>query len=139
MKTPTATINRHVTSAFWTPKRDKRLQTLQAAGLSAAEIAARLGTTPFAIYRRFYHLRGQVFPSDQVMKETLRVKAAARREEKQRREKAALAAMRAAIARGVPRDIAIAEARNAGASPSGIADALYVSRQLVYRMILLHY
>jgi hypothetical protein len=132
-----ASINRHVSSPFWTPERDRRLKHLSASGLSIGKIAARLGATQNAVIRRLYHLRG--LPAPDPMHERLRLAAAARREAKERRTEAALAAMRAAIARGVPRDIAIAQARKAGASSRAIGDVVGLTFRAVHRIYLLHY
>ena len=132
-----ASINRHVSSPFWTAERDRRLKHLSAAGVSIGKIAARLGATQNAVIRRLYHLRGLPLPDP--MHERLRLAAAARREAKERRTEAALAAMRAAIARGVPRDIAIAQARKAGASSRAIGDVVGLTFRAVHRIYLLHY
>ena len=132
-----AVVNRHVSSPFWTPHRDKRLKELSADGLSIGKIATRLGATQSAVIRRLYHLRG--LPQPDPMQERLRLAAAARREAKERRTQAALTAMRAAIARGVPRDIAIAQARKAGASARAIGDMVGLTFRAVHRIYLLHY
>jgi hypothetical protein len=49
---------------YWTPERDEELRRHEAAGLSAAKIAALLGTTRGAILGRSNRLRGKVFKSD---------------------------------------------------------------------------
>ena len=49
---------------FWTPERDEELKRHEAAGLSAAKIAAQLGTTRGAVLGRSNRLRGKVFKSD---------------------------------------------------------------------------
>jgi hypothetical protein len=48
---------------FWTAEKDKQLQELEAAGLSAAQIADRLGTTRNAVIGRSVRPRGLIFPS----------------------------------------------------------------------------
>jgi hypothetical protein len=130
-------INRHVSSAFWTAERDRRLKELDADGLSPGRIAARLGATPSAVIRRLYLLRGLPIPDPTL--ERLRMAATARRDEKERRTQVALDAMRAAIARGVPRDIAIAQARKAGASSRAIGKVVGLTFRSVHRIYLLHY
>ena len=52
------------TYGFWTPERDEELKRHEAAGLSAAKIAAQLGTTRGAVLGRSNRLRGKVFKSD---------------------------------------------------------------------------
>ena len=49
---------------YWTPERDEEMKRHEAAGLSAAKIAAQLGTTRGAILGRSNRLRGKVFKSD---------------------------------------------------------------------------
>jgi hypothetical protein len=51
-------INRPANSPFWTRERDRALQKHIAAGGSIEAIAAYFDTTPNAIQRRLYHLRG---------------------------------------------------------------------------------
>ena len=48
----------------WTAARDKRLETMQAAGKTAAEIAKVLGTSRNAVIGRSRRLRGIVYQSD---------------------------------------------------------------------------
>jgi hypothetical protein len=130
-------VNYPVSSPFWTPERDKRLKQLVAAGVSIGKTAARFGTTDNAVIRRLYFLRG--LPQPDPAAERLRLAAAARRERKERQTQTALAAMRAAIARGVPRDLAIAQARKAGASARAIGDVVGLTFRAVHRIYLLHY
>ena len=53
--------NPHTT---WTAARDKRLETMQSAGKTAAEIAKALGTSRNAVIGRSRRLRGIVYQSD---------------------------------------------------------------------------
>jgi hypothetical protein len=131
------TVNYPVSSPFWTAERDKRLKQQVAAGVSIGKIAARFGTTENAVIRRLHFLRG--LPQPDPAADRLRLAAAARREKKERRTQAAITAMRAAIARGVPRDIAIAQARKAGASARAIGDVVGLTFRAVHRIYLLHY
>src|SRR6266508_39669 len=48
----------------WTPSRDKRLLTQQAAGRTAAQIAKSLGVSRNAVIGRSRRLRGIVYKSD---------------------------------------------------------------------------
>ena len=120
-------INRRTTSPFWTPERDLLLEKLHRAGLSPHKIAAQFGVTRSAVMRRFYYLRGLVYgPLIQS------------RSPENRRELDAplLTAMRKEIRKGVPRNVAIARARKAGASLLGIREELGVTRQLVWRALV---
>ena len=130
-------INHPVYSPFWTKARDTRLKRLVAEGLSIGRIAARFRTTENAVTRRLYFLRG--LPQPIPAADRLRLAAAARRKQKERRTEAAIRAMHAAIARGVPRDIAIAKARKAGASARAIGDVVGLTFRAVHRIYLLHY
>jgi len=57
-------IGQRGSHGFWTPERDEELKRHEAAGLSAAKIAAQLGTTRGAVLGRSNRLRGKVFKSD---------------------------------------------------------------------------
>ena len=48
----------------WTPARDKKLETMQSAGKTAADIAKVLGTSRNAVIGRSRRLRGIVYQSD---------------------------------------------------------------------------
>jgi DNA-binding CsgD family transcriptional regulator len=133
-------ISRHggsqdMIESFWTPQRDKRLQRLQAAGLSAAQIAERIGATRNAVIGRSIRLRGIVFPSQIRKAKAQAAERTARRRDKKRRTQAGLAAMRQAIARRVPRDRAIVKAVEAGLTYQAIGNALGLSRQRVHQII----
>jgi len=130
-------IRRRLPANFWTSERDRELQSLRAASLPTIKIATRLGTTPYAVYRRLSHLRGVVWPSRERAKKELRAKSAKLRKEKARRTEAAIRGMRAAIARGVPRNEAIIHAKKQGARPQEIASELGLHRQSIYRITVL--
>jgi hypothetical protein len=130
-------IRRRLPANFWTSERDRKLQRLRAASLPTIKIAARLGTTPYAVYRRLSHLRGVVWPSRERAKREFRAKSAKLRKEKARRTEAAIRGMRAAIARGVPRNEAIIQAKKQGARPQAIANELGLNRQSIYRITVL--
>ena len=49
---------RVISGSFWTTERDARLTRLEAEGLSAAKIAAKLGTTRDAVFGRMHRLSG---------------------------------------------------------------------------------
>jgi hypothetical protein len=58
-RTPTiATKMRYFAGSFWTPDTDTRLQRLEAQGLSAAKIAAKLGVSRNSVIARSQRLRG---------------------------------------------------------------------------------
>ena len=56
---------RYFGGSFWTPVTDTRLQQLEAEGLSAAKIAAKLGVSRNSVIARSQRLRGlsRTFPS----------------------------------------------------------------------------
>jgi hypothetical protein len=120
---------------FWTKARDKRLQRLEAAGLSAAQIAERIGATRNAVIGRSVRLRGLVFQS-QVLKARKRKAArdARNREQKQRAD-AVLSKLRRAMAHGTSREDAIAKAVKSGITYQAIGDELGVSRQRVHQIV----
>jgi transposase-like protein len=122
-------INRHVRSPFWTPEQDALLQKLEAAGLPVDTIAKRLGATPTAVQRRSHHLRGLKHRSYTIRASDL--------ESRKQREKDAIAAMRAAIRRGIPRDTIIAQAVKAGLRRSIIAAEFGLNPRTVFRLALL--
>jgi IS30 family transposase len=129
-------INRQANSPFWTPQTDKLLQKLQTAGVPLEKIAAKLDVTPNSIQRRLYHLRGTASPYTSE-KSVLRARLSKLPKEKCARRDAVLAAMRSAIKDGVWRDRAICEVRALGVGPQAIADTLGVSRQTIYRILVL--
>src|SRR6202023_4096672 len=100
-------------AAFWTAEKDKQLRRLEAAGLSAAQIADRLGTTRSAVIGRSVRLRGLVFPSQLQRQRTERTLQAARHHRQKERTAASLASMRRVITRGTPRAVAIVSAARA--------------------------
>jgi biotin operon repressor len=123
-------INRHTTSPFWTPERDLLLKKLRRAALPADKIAAQLGVTRNSVVRRFYHLRGLTYSP------AIRISSAEDRRRRKELDAPLLAAMRKEIRKGVPRNVAIASARKAGASLKGIREELGASRVLVWRALV---
>jgi hypothetical protein len=126
---------RYLAGSFWTLKQDSRLHKLEAAGLSAAQIAERLGITRNAVLGRSHRLRGLVFRSEIRREQNLRALSAARRREMKRRSAAMLSAMREAIAQGTPRKFAIIEAVEAGVTYQAIGHELGISRQRVHQIV----
>jgi hypothetical protein len=126
---------RYLADSFWTPARDKGLQKLEAAGLSAAQIADQLGTTRNAVLGRSARLRGVVYQSIIRREKGLRAQSAARRREHKRRSDTLLSAMREAIAKRVPRTIAIANAVERGVTYQAIGKELGLSRQRVHQIV----
>src|SRR3984893_8854285 len=122
-------INRYVRSPFWTPKQDALLRKLQAARLSVDAIAKQLRLTPTAVQRRSHHLQGLKFRPYALRASDL--------ESRKQRENEAIAAMRAAIRQGVPRDTIIAQAVKAGLRRSIIADEFGLNPRTVFRLALL--
>ena len=93
---------RRIRASFWTSERIRRLQALEAAGLSAREIAEKLGTTRKAVIGRSQRLRGLTYTfASYINKERDRRAATqTRRRERERRSRAAIARMRAEISNG---------------------------------------
>jgi hypothetical protein len=118
-------------SAPWTREKDERLLRLQAKGLSARQIADRLGTTRNAVIGRSARLRGLVFPSE--LRRRKRVTARPRKANP--RADAALAAFRRAIAKGIDRDEAIVSAVAARATYRAVGDELGLSRQRIHQIV----
>jgi predicted transcriptional regulator len=133
---PDRIINRYVSSPFWTRERDALIRKQQTAGIPLQKVAAQLGVTPNSVIRRSYHLRGDVPPYQWSARE-LRKKSAKLRKEKERRQKKALVAMSSAIKSGVPRDAAIAQAAKKGAGIQALAKHVGVTRQTIYRILVL--
>ena len=124
-----------MTASFWTAEKNKQLQRLEAAGLSAAQIAERTGTTRNAVIGRSVRLRGLIFPSQIQRERSERALRAARLLRQKERTAASLASMRRAIARGTPRDVAIVLAVKAHVTYQAIADELGLSRQRVQQIV----
>jgi hypothetical protein len=124
-----------MTVTFWTAEKDKQLQRLEAAGLSAAQIADRIGTTRNAVIGRSVRLRGLIFPSQLRRQRSEQAARAARLRRERERTAVGLAAMRRAIARGAPRDAAIVLAVKARVVYQAIADELGLTRQRVQQIV----
>jgi hypothetical protein len=122
-------------ATFWTAEKYKRLQRLEAAGLSAAQIADRLGTTRNAVIGRSVRVRGLIFPSQIQRQRTERALHAARLHQQKERTATSLASMRRVIARGTPRDMAIVSAVKAHVTYRAIADELGLTRQRVQQIV----
>ena len=129
-------INRVTSSPFWTRERDRALRKHIAAGKSIEAIATHFDTTPNAIQRRLYHLRGvaQSFaPNTASLHETIGKLP----KEKKARNTAVLDAMQSAIKSGMWRDRVIYEAAQLGIGSQAIGNALGLSRVTVYRILVL--
>jgi hypothetical protein len=117
----------------WTPSRDKRLLTQQAAGRTAAQIAKSLGVSRNAVIGRSRRLRGIVYKSD--IESWARANARRSQEAKKRmkvRQKAQRKALRElarAVARGEPKGKAMARAHRGGALWRQIGEQFGVSQQ----------
>jgi hypothetical protein len=120
---------------FWTAEKDKRLQRLEAAGLSAAQIADHIRTTRNAVIGRSARLRGLIFPSQLRRHRRERALRAARLRQQKERTAVLLASMRRAIAGGMPRNTAIVSAVKAHVTYQAIADELGISRQRVQQIV----
>ena len=120
----------------WTPSRDKRLLSLQAAGRTAAEIAKSMGISRNAVIGRSRRLRGIVYRSD--IESWARANARRSQEAKKRmkaRQKAQREALRElsrAVRRGAPAGKAMARAHRAGALWRQIGHRFGISQQAAY-------
>jgi hypothetical protein len=123
-------------NAFWSAEKDKQLQRLEAAGLSAAKIAGRLGTTRNAVIGRSVRLRGLAFPSQREKQRRKRATRAERLREREERIANGLEQMRRTISKGVHRDIAIKSAAKAGATYEAIGKELGLTRQRVQQIVV---
>ncbi len=128
---------RRIGGSFWTPERDERLRRLKAEGLSAREIAEKLGTNRIAVWGRLQRLSGAAltFPAYIRLEKEARARAAVRIKARARIASSAMAKMRQEIARGVDRNQAIAKARKAGATLQAIGDAVGISKERVRQIV----
>ncbi len=123
--------------SFWTPSRDTRLKQYEAAGLSAAEIGRKLGTSRSAVIGRSRRLRGIVYQSDieswaranAKRTEAAKVRTALRRE----RQRKAVRALAKDVRDGVPEAKAMARAHRDGATWQQIGDHFGISQQVAYQ------
>jgi hypothetical protein len=120
----------------WTPSRDKRLLTQQAAGRTAAQIAKSLGVSRNAVIGRSRRLRGIVYKSD--IESWARANARRSQEAKKRMKvgkeanRKALPELARAVARGEPKGKAMARAHRGGALWRQIGEQFGVSQQAAY-------
>jgi hypothetical protein len=124
-----------MTATFWTAEKDKHLQRLEAAGLSAAQIADRIGTTRNAVIGRSARLRGLIFPSQIQRQRSERALHAARLRQQKERTVVSLASMRRAIVKGTSRNVAIVLAVKAHVTYQAIAQELGLTRQRVQQIV----
>src|SRR4029453_7992495 len=117
----------------WTTSRDKRLQALEQEGLSAAQIARKLGTSRNAVIGRSRRLRGIVYQSD--IDSWTRANARrseeahARREVRAEKKKKVIADMAKATAAGMAKPTAMLRAFKAGAFWRQIGEHFGISQQ----------
>jgi hypothetical protein len=128
---------RYFAGSFWTPTTDARLQQLEAEGLSAAKIAAKLGVSRNAVIGRSQRLRGlyRTFPSFLRQERQARARSAARQEERKRQMDSVLLKLRQEIARAVARNEAIIRAREAGATLHAIGEVLGLTKERVRQIL----
>src|SRR5215475_14174824 len=120
----------------WTSARDKRLQALEQEGLSAAQIAKKLGTSRNAVIGRSRRLRGIVYQSDidsWTRANAQRAEEARKRAQVRRvAQRKALRDLARAMARGVPVGKAMSRAHKAGALWRQIGKYFGISQQAAY-------
>ena len=128
--------NPHTT---WTAARDKRLETMQSAGKTAAEIAKALGTSRNAVIGRSRRLRGIVYESDidSWTRANARRSAEAHKRSLIRRDLQGkiVAEMLKSIASGVAREKAMERAFKAGAYWWQIGEHFGMSQQTAYETV----
>src|SRR5260370_726139 len=113
----------------------RRIAGRRKTGLSAAQMADRLGTTRNSVIGRSVRLRGLIFPSQRQRQRSKRALHAARLRQQKERTAVSLASMRRAIVKGTPRNVAIALAVKAHITYQAIADELGLSRQRVQQIV----
>jgi DNA-directed RNA polymerase sigma subunit (sigma70/sigma32) len=98
-----------------------------------SKIAERLGMARGAVLGRLHRLSGAAltYPSYIRQEKEARARSAARLRERSRINGTAIQKMRRELARGVERNKAIANARNAGATLRAIGDVFGVTRERI--------
>ena len=136
--TTMATKKRKIQTS-WTPARDKKLETMQSAGKTAADIAKVLGTSRNAVIGRSRRLRGIVYQSDidSWTRANARRSAEAHKRSLIRRDLQGkiVAEMLKSIASGVPREKAMERAFKAGAYWWQIGEHFGMSQQTAYETV----
>ena len=121
---------------YWTLDRDEELKRHEAAGLSAAEIAALLHTTRSAVIGRSNRLRGNLFKSD--------LKRLKRRPHQEtffaamgatlHKYEVIFATLRADLAAGVDRDVVVKRALGAGLRRAAVGEFFGLSIEEVFQI-----
>jgi DNA-binding CsgD family transcriptional regulator len=123
----------------WTAARDKKLESMQAAGKTAADIAKVLGTSRNAVIGRSRRLRGIVYQSDidSWTRANARRSAEAHKRSLIRRElqNKIVADMLKSIAAGTQREKAMEKAFKAGAYWWQIGEHFGMSQQTAYETV----
>ena len=123
----------------WTPARDKKLETMQSAGKTAADIAKVLSTSRNAVIGRSRRLRGIVYQSDidSWTRANARRSAEAHKRSLIRRDLQGkiVAEMLKSISSGVPREKAMERAFKAGAYWWQIGEHFGMSQQTAYETV----
>ncbi len=109
--------------------RDAAIMKALTRGVGPQAIAKELGVSRLLIYRNVIWQGAS--------EQELRAKAKRREAHARREKKAIAAAIRAAIAQGLPRDATIARARKAGATYAEIGKAFGLTRQRVHQILLM--
>jgi hypothetical protein len=123
-------------STYWTPDRDEELRRHEAAGLSAAKIAALLHTTRSAVIGRSNRLRGNLFTSD--------LKRLKRRPHQgtffaamgatPHKYEVIFATLRDDLAAGVDRDVVVKRALGAGLRRTAVGEFFGLSIEEVFQI-----
>ena len=129
--------------------RDTAIAEALKAGVRKYVLAAEFGLNPRSVYRiallekisrspRGRHREGSNARSQSWHEMQLKAQRAERRKQKERETRAAIAAMHAAIARGVLRNAAIAQAIKSGVTYKRVGKEFGLSRQRVHQIALAH-
>ena len=129
--------------------RDTAIAEALKAGVRAHVLADEFGLNPRSVYRivllekiprspRGRRREGANARSQSWHEVQLKAKRAERRKEKEQETRAAIAAMHAAIARGVPRNAAIAQAIKSDVTYKRVGKEFGLSRQRVHQIALTH-
>jgi hypothetical protein len=119
---------------FWTPEQDAELKRLWPE-VSAREIAKRLGTTRNAVIGRIHRIDRSYADYISAKKQEARDHTERRRDAVKAAERKIINAMNNLLARGLSRNEAIAQARQAGARLEVIGNAIGVTRQRVDQIV----
>jgi hypothetical protein len=118
---------------MWTPQLDQRLLKARAEGATFSEAAERIGVSRNAALGRYARINGVVYPSWRLKKDRRAQKAA--KDMRAWKEARALEQFGAAMACGVDRNMAIAQAVTSGCRASVIAAKFGITQGRVWQIV----